>query len=260
MSYAYNDRRNGYGNAAMVLGLLAGVLSLIPVMFYVALPVAALSVACGLIGRSRVKRGSASNNGAAITGVAIGVLAVALTFWTSARTTEKNSAAQQARRDLEQAGKELAQAGRELDKSLEELGRAGEGLSSVLNTPSSLPAPPITSQTTSSSTPPPPAAPSGGKKKIAEFSGNGSKQTEKFAVGSSWEVAWSYDCAGIDVGTVSYDTFEMIARTVGKEYEYAGRRATHTGQKGSDVQSFHKTGEFFLDVNTRCKWTVVVSG
>ena len=66
-------KRNGLGVAALVLGIL-GLLGAIAVVPGVLLGV--LAVVFGVIGRTRAKRGEATNGGLAVAGVVLGVLAL----------------------------------------------------------------------------------------------------------------------------------------------------------------------------------------
>lgn len=70
------QRRNGLGTAALVLGVL-GLLSVITlVTFPIGIVLALLAVVLGIIGRRRVKRGEATNGGAALAGLILGVLSL----------------------------------------------------------------------------------------------------------------------------------------------------------------------------------------
>jgi hypothetical protein len=68
--------RNGLGTAALVLGVL-GLLSVITLItFPIGIVLALLAVVLGVIGRRRVKRGEATNGGAALTGLILGALSL----------------------------------------------------------------------------------------------------------------------------------------------------------------------------------------
>lgn len=70
--------RNGLGTAALVLGII-GALSGIPmILFWLAAPLGILAVIFGFVGRSRVKKGQATNKGVALTGLITGVIAIIL--------------------------------------------------------------------------------------------------------------------------------------------------------------------------------------
>ncbi|MER7155612.1 DUF4190 domain-containing protein [Streptomyces lydicus] len=70
--------RNGLGIAALILGVL-GALSGIPmILFWLAGPLGILALIFGLVGRSRAKKGQATNKGVALTGALLGVVAIIL--------------------------------------------------------------------------------------------------------------------------------------------------------------------------------------
>ncbi len=66
--------RNGMGTAALVLGILALVFSIL--FFPAGLVMGVLAVIFGFIGRGRGNRGEATNGGAATAGLVMGILAV----------------------------------------------------------------------------------------------------------------------------------------------------------------------------------------
>ncbi|MFF8371515.1 DUF4190 domain-containing protein [Streptomyces lydicus] len=70
--------RNGLGIAALILGIL-GALSGIPmILFWLAGPLGILALIFGLVGRGRAKKGQATNQGVALTGAILGVVAIIL--------------------------------------------------------------------------------------------------------------------------------------------------------------------------------------
>ncbi|MFF7704370.1 DUF4190 domain-containing protein [Streptomyces lydicus] len=70
--------RNGLGIAALILGIL-GALSGIPmILFWLAGPLGILALIFGLVGRSRAKKGQATNKGVALAGALLGVVAIIL--------------------------------------------------------------------------------------------------------------------------------------------------------------------------------------
>jgi len=68
--------RNGLGTAALVLGILGLLLSIIPAIGVLFGVLGLVAVVLGVIGLRRVKRGQATNRGAALTGIITGVLAI----------------------------------------------------------------------------------------------------------------------------------------------------------------------------------------
>jgi len=67
--------RNGMGTAAVVFGVLALLLCWLPV---VGLLLGVLAIIFGVVGRGRVKRMQATNQGAATTGLVLGVLSLVI--------------------------------------------------------------------------------------------------------------------------------------------------------------------------------------
>jgi hypothetical protein len=67
--------RNGLGVASLVLGLVAFALSW---FFCVGFILGIGALATGIAGRGRVKRGEASNNGAAVAGILLGIFAIVI--------------------------------------------------------------------------------------------------------------------------------------------------------------------------------------
>ncbi len=63
--------RNGFGTAALVLGILAILVFLFPPLGFL---LAFVGIVLGFIGRRRVKRGEATNGGVALTGLLLSIL------------------------------------------------------------------------------------------------------------------------------------------------------------------------------------------
>jgi hypothetical protein len=68
--------RNGMGTAALVLGIVGLVLLITIVLSPLAVPVGIAAVVVGILGRSRARRGEATNQGSATAGIVMGALAV----------------------------------------------------------------------------------------------------------------------------------------------------------------------------------------
>jgi len=62
----------------MVLGIVGLVLSVIPLLFVIGLPLGILAIVFGAIGIRRATRGEATNRGQAITGLVTGLIAVVI--------------------------------------------------------------------------------------------------------------------------------------------------------------------------------------
>ena len=65
--------RNGLGTAALVCGIIAVVVSFIPVLNWFTWPVGVLAIVFGAVGWSRANKGQATNKKAAIAGLVLGI-------------------------------------------------------------------------------------------------------------------------------------------------------------------------------------------
>ncbi|MPZ62531.1 MAG: hypothetical protein GEU93_14820 [Propionibacteriales bacterium] len=79
--------RDGLGNAALVVGLVALVFAFVPIVGeFVAAPSAVLAIVLGVIGLVRAERGHATNGGTALAGIILGVVAGFVVFLVMAAT------------------------------------------------------------------------------------------------------------------------------------------------------------------------------
>lgn len=77
--------RNGAGDAAFTLGVLATIFAFVPIVGdFIALPSALGAVVLGVVGIVRADRGVATNPGKALAGVLLGVISAFITFITIA--------------------------------------------------------------------------------------------------------------------------------------------------------------------------------
>ncbi|WP_110241261.1 hypothetical protein [Nocardioides gilvus] len=80
--------RNGAGEFALVMGIVAAVFSFFPIIGeFVAAPASALAIIFGSVGISRVERGLATNPGPAWLGIGLGVAAGLMTLLVFAATS-----------------------------------------------------------------------------------------------------------------------------------------------------------------------------
>ncbi|MYW04427.1 DUF4190 domain-containing protein [Streptomyces sp. SID3343] len=70
--------RNGMGTSALVLGIIGAVSGVVPLMFWLAGILGLLALIFGLVGRSRAKRGEATNKGKATAGAILGLVSLIL--------------------------------------------------------------------------------------------------------------------------------------------------------------------------------------
>ena len=77
--------RNGLGTAGFVLGLLAALFAMIPIIGVIAWPLAILGLVFGLLGISRARKGAATNKGLAIAGTVLAAIGLLLCIaWAAA--------------------------------------------------------------------------------------------------------------------------------------------------------------------------------
>ncbi|WP_353943031.1 DUF4190 domain-containing protein [Streptomyces sp. HUAS MG91] len=80
--------RNGLGTAALILGVIGALSGVIPFLFWLAGILGVIALILGLTGRSRAKRGEATNKGVALAGAILGLVAMGLAVF-GAYTTFK---------------------------------------------------------------------------------------------------------------------------------------------------------------------------
>ncbi|KNB51172.1 DUF4190 domain-containing protein [Streptomyces caatingaensis] len=69
---------NGIGTAGLVTGIIGAVCSAIVIFWYIGFILGILGIVFGAVGRGKVKRGEATNRGAATTGIVLGILGIIL--------------------------------------------------------------------------------------------------------------------------------------------------------------------------------------
>ena len=85
--------RNGLGTAGFVLGLLAALFAMIPIIGVIAWPLAILGLVFGLLGISRARKGAATNKGLAIAGTVLAAIGLLLCIaWVAAVGSAANEA------------------------------------------------------------------------------------------------------------------------------------------------------------------------
>lgn len=70
--------KNGLGTAGFVLGLLAALFAMIPIIGVIAWPLGILGLIFGLVGISRVSNGTATNKGLTIAGAVLSAVALVI--------------------------------------------------------------------------------------------------------------------------------------------------------------------------------------
>lgn len=99
--------RNGLGVAGFVLGLLAALFSLIPIIGVIAWPLAILGLIFGILGVLRARKGVATNKGLAIAGTVLSAIGLVICI---AWVAIAGSAIDGANREMNRIEKELEQA------------------------------------------------------------------------------------------------------------------------------------------------------
>ncbi|MFC7382845.1 hypothetical protein [Sphaerisporangium rhizosphaerae] len=80
--YGYRpEPKNGLGLAAVIVGGIGILFGFVPLTFWVAGPLALTSIALGLAGIARVRRGTATNQAVSSIGLVLGVLAAGFSIW-----------------------------------------------------------------------------------------------------------------------------------------------------------------------------------
>ncbi|MFD7582342.1 DUF4190 domain-containing protein [Kitasatospora sp. NPDC059817] len=107
--------RNGLGTAAMVLGIVGGVLSLAVIFFWLSWLPALLAVVFGAIGLGYVRKGLATNRAMALAGVILGITGLLVSVGAGVFVVTRVQAASEERRAEENAARARADAATRAD-------------------------------------------------------------------------------------------------------------------------------------------------
>ena len=89
---------------------------------------------------------------------------------------------------------------------------------------------------------------------VMSLSGSGSKSTQIFTVGNSWQMNWSYDCSNFgDQGN-----FQVFIYTSDGSMSFDNAPVNEEGMSGSDIEYYHTGGSYYIEVNSECNWKVTV--
>ncbi len=113
-------------------------------------------------------------------------------------------------------------------------------------------------KTTTASVPAPASAPASAPHVpvvLLQVSGNGQKSTQTFTAPSNWTMDYTYDCS----------SFGMRGNFQVYVYNANGTMAllsgpNELGTSGSDTEYYHQGGQFYLEVNSECSWTITAKG
>jgi uncharacterized membrane protein len=71
---------NGLGTAGLVLGIIGLILALVPFMIWLAVPLGIIGAILAFIGRSKARKGEATNGGAAMAGIITSLAAIVISI------------------------------------------------------------------------------------------------------------------------------------------------------------------------------------
>lgn len=90
---------------------------------------------------------------------------------------------------------------------------------------------------------------------LLQVSGNGQKSTQTFTAPSSWTMEYLYDCSSFgykgNFQVYVYNANGTLALLSGPN---------ELGMSGSDTEYYHQGGQFYLEVNSECSWTITAKG
>jgi hypothetical protein len=100
----------------------------------------------------------------------------------------------------------------------------------------------------------PAPAPAAIKTLLEEHGDFGNQKTKLFTVpGPDWELAWSFDCAGLgDSGNFSVKVMRAGASVIAS--------VEKIGDRDSGTEHYRQSGAFYLQVVSECQWQVRVAG
>lgn len=88
---------------------------------------------------------------------------------------------------------------------------------------------------------------------VLDISGGGTKSTQTFTVEKSWQLQWSYDCSNFgDSGSF------MVAIKNSDGSPSDNEDVSQSGTSGADTEYYHTGGSYYLEVDSECKWHIVV--
>lgn len=91
---------------------------------------------------------------------------------------------------------------------------------------------------------------------LLDLQGSGTKQTQKFTAAGDWDLNWSYDCSNFG----NQGNFIVTVYNSDGSVSFENTEVNQLGSSGSDVQHYHKSGTYYLAIDSECNWTVNVKG
>ena len=100
-------------------------------------------------------------------------------------------------------------------------------------------------------TPAPTPAPAPQSEVLLQLKGSGTKSSQTFTAPSSWTLAYTYDCSNFD----NSGNFQVYIQSADGGFNDLSP-VNELGASGSDTEYYHSGGQFYLEVNSECDWTV----
>lgn len=101
-----------------------------------------------------------------------------------------------------------------------------------------------------------PAIPARALSILLDIQGAGTKTTQTFTVGDTWDMAWAYNCASFSDGSGNF-----IVNVMTPNGQLSSNGGTNQlGTSANDIEHFHQGGTFYLEINSECSWHVKVAG
>jgi hypothetical protein len=103
------------------------------------------------------------------------------------------------------------------------------------------------------SSPAPSAAPAT-LRVLLDKTGSGINTTTKFSAAGDWQIVWSYNCASFG------SSGNFIVTVYDADGSLSDVAVNELGAKGADTTNEHQGGTYYLQMNSECKWHVIVKG
>jgi hypothetical protein len=105
-------------------------------------------------------------------------------------------------------------------------------------------------------TPAPQQAPAAQPTVLIQLKGSGTKSTQTFTAPSNWTLSYTYDCSNFDGDRGNFQVYVQSADGGFNDLS----PVNELGANGSDTEYYHSGGQFYLEVNSECDWTVTAKG
>jgi uncharacterized iron-regulated membrane protein len=122
--------------------------------------------------------------------------------------------------------------------------------------PSAPAAPAKQTTNTAVATPAPQPAPAAQPTVLVQLKGSGTKSSQTFTAPSNWTLSYTYDCSNFDGDSGNFQVFVQSADGGFNDLS----PVNELGASGSDTEYYHSGGQYYLEVNSECDWTVTAKG